>query len=99
MLYVSKRMTGTPEPHAGGGRVALHGMKDKLVKDNMDEDMARKWFPLVCTLFVFIWFSNMIGYLPLPVNSEHKVNVFGATSRRSRSTPRPRTSRSRSSCR
>ena len=54
------------------------GMKDKLVKDNMDEDMARKWFPLVCTLFVFIWFSNMIGYLPLPVNTEHMVSVFGA---------------------
>ena len=52
-------------------------MKDKLVKDNMDEDMARKWFPLVCTLFVFIWFSNMIGYLPLPVNTEHMVSVFG----------------------
>jgi len=39
--------------------------------------MARKWFPLVCTLFVFIWFSNMLGYLPLPVNTEHTLNVFG----------------------
>jgi F-type H+-transporting ATPase subunit a len=53
------------------------GMKDKLVKDNMDDEMARKWFPLVCTLFVFIWFSNMIGYIPLPVNSAETFHLFG----------------------
>ena len=30
------------------------------------------------TLFLFIWFSNMLGYLPLPTNTEHKVDIFGA---------------------
>src|SRR4029453_12670053 len=25
----------------------------------------------------FIWFSNMLGYLPLPVNTEETINVFG----------------------
>ena len=78
MLYVSKRMS---EAKPNRLQIAVEwlytGMKDKLVKDNMDEDMARKWFPLVCTLFVFIWFSNMIGYVPLPVNTEHTVSVFG----------------------
>ena len=53
------------------------GMRDKIVRDNMDDAMATKWFPLVFTLFVFIWISNLIGYLPLPVNTEHKVDVFG----------------------
>lgn len=78
MLYVSKRMQArTPNRLQVAVEWLYSGMKDKLVKDNMDEDMARKWFPLVCTLFVFIWFSNMIGYLPLPVNTEHKVDVFG----------------------
>ena len=79
MLYVSKRMNAR-EPNRM--QVAVEwlydGMKNKLVKDNMDEDMARKWFPLVCTLFVFIWFSNMIGYLPLPVNSAETFSLFGA---------------------
>ena len=79
MLYVSKRMN-TTEPNRM--QVAVEwlydGMKNKLVKDNMDDDMARKWFPLVCTLFVFIWFSNMIGYLPLPVNTAETFNLFGA---------------------
>ena len=35
--------------------------------------MAAKWFPFVATLFLFIWFSNMIGYIPLPVNTAEKV--------------------------
>jgi len=77
MLYVSKRMQARPNRLQTAVEWLYTGMKDKLVKDNMDEDMARKWFPLVCTLFVFIWFSNMIGYLPLPVNTEHTVSVFG----------------------
>ena len=77
MLYVSKRMQARPNRWQTAIEWLYRGMKDKLVKDNMDEDMARKWFPLVCTLFVFIWFSNMLGYLPLPVNTEHTVSVFG----------------------
>jgi F-type H+-transporting ATPase subunit a len=78
MLYVSNRMKARPNRVQTAVEWLYSGMKDKLVKDNMDEDMARKWFPLVCTLFVFIWVSNMIGYLPLPVNSAETFNVFGA---------------------
>jgi F-type H+-transporting ATPase subunit a len=77
MLYVSKRMQARPNRWQTAIEWLYTGMKDKIVRDNMDEDMARKWFPLVCTLFVFIWFSNMLGYLPLPVNTEHTLNVFG----------------------
>ena len=40
--------------------------------------MATKWFAFIATLFFFIWFSNMIGYIPLPTNTEHTVDVFGA---------------------
>ena len=77
MLYVSKRMQAHPNRWQTAIEWLYTGMKNKLVKDNMDDDMARKWFPLVCTLFVFIWFSNMLGYLPLPVNTEHTFNLFG----------------------
>ena len=40
--------------------------------------MAARWFPFLAALFFWIWFSNMIGFLPLPTNTEHTVNVFGA---------------------
>jgi F-type H+-transporting ATPase subunit a len=29
-------------------------------------------------LFLFIWYCNLIGYLPLPTNSEAKFDLFGA---------------------
>ena len=28
-------------------------------------------------LYLFIWFANLIGYLPLPTNTEEKFNLFG----------------------
>jgi F-type H+-transporting ATPase subunit a len=77
MLWVSKRMVDKPNRVQTAVEWAYTGMRDKVVRDNMDDAMAKKWFPLVFTLFVFIWISNLIGYLPLPVNTEHKVNVFG----------------------
>ena len=52
-------------------------MRDNITRGNMDDTMARKWFPFIGTLFLFIWFSNLIGYIPLPTNTEHKVDVFG----------------------
>ena len=39
--------------------------------------MAVRWFPFLGALFFFIWFSNMIGFLPLPTNTEHTVDIFG----------------------
>ena len=43
-----------------------------------DQKMARKYFPLIATLFIFILVSNLIGYIPLPVNSLDKFTIFGA---------------------
>ena len=77
MLYVSKRMQARPNRVQTAVEWAYTGMRDKVVRDNMDDEMARKWFPLVFTLFVFIWISNLIGYLPLPVNTGEQVDIFG----------------------
>lgn len=49
----------------------------KLTNENMDEEMATKWFPLIFTLFIFIAVSNLIGYIPLPVNTEDTFKLFG----------------------
>jgi F-type H+-transporting ATPase subunit a len=40
--------------------------------------MASKWFPVVFTLFVFILTTNLIGYIPLPVNSSDSFKLLGA---------------------
>jgi F-type H+-transporting ATPase subunit a len=52
-------------------------MRDNITRGNMDDAMARKWFPFIGTLFLFIWFSNLIGYIPLPTNTEHPFHIGG----------------------
>jgi len=49
-----------------------------MTRDNMDDEMAKRWFPLVFTLFVFILVTNLIGYIPLPVDTAETFKVFGA---------------------
>jgi F-type H+-transporting ATPase subunit a len=53
-------------------------MRNNITRGNMDDRMAAKWFPFIGTLFLFILFSNLIGYVPLPTNTEHKIAIFGA---------------------
>lgn len=76
VLWTSKRMTLRP------GRLQtvvewIYDLSMRMTKDNMDEEMARRWFPLVFTLFVFILVTNLIGYIPLPVDSAENFKVFG----------------------
>jgi len=76
MVYVANRMQAKPNRVQTLVESAYQLMRS-MTDGNMDRSMAVKWFPFVGTLFLFIWFSNMIGYLPLPTNTEHKVDIFG----------------------
>jgi F-type H+-transporting ATPase subunit a len=77
MLYIANRMQARPNRVQTAVEALYALMRDNITRGNMDDRMALKWFPFVGTLFLFIWFSNMIGYLPLPTNTHQKVNVFG----------------------
>ncbi|HTW13288.1 MAG TPA: F0F1 ATP synthase subunit A [Solirubrobacteraceae bacterium] len=76
MLSVARHMQRRP----GRMQVAVEWSYDlmtRLTRENMDEKMAKRWFPLIFTLFVFIAVSNLIGYVPLPVNSAETFRLFG----------------------
>jgi F-type H+-transporting ATPase subunit a len=77
MLWIARRMTARPNRIQTAVEAAYLLMRDTITHGNMDERMARKWFAFVGTLFLFIWFSNMIGYIPLPTNTQETVDVFG----------------------
>jgi F-type H+-transporting ATPase subunit a len=77
-FYVANRMQARPNRVQTAVETAYVAMRDNIAGGNMDRRMAAKWFPFIAALFLFIWFSNMIGYLPLPTNTEHKVDIFGA---------------------
>jgi F-type H+-transporting ATPase subunit a len=78
MMYIANRMQSRPNRVQTAVEVAYGLMKNNIAEGNMDRKTAAKWFTFVGTLFLFIWFSNILGYLPLPTNTEHKVNILGA---------------------
>jgi F-type H+-transporting ATPase subunit a len=77
MLYVANRMQARPNRIQTAVETLFTLMRDNITRGNMDDAMARKWFPFIGTLFLFVWFSNLIGYIPLPTNTEHKSSIFG----------------------
>jgi F-type H+-transporting ATPase subunit a len=77
MVYVARRMQQRPNRIQTLVETAFLLMRDNITRGNMDDKMAAKWFPFIGTIFLFIWFSNIIGYLPLPTNTEHTVDIFG----------------------
>ena len=77
MVWIAKRMQAKPNRIQTVVELIYTSMRDNVAGANMDRRMATKWFPFIATLFLFIWYSNLIGYVPLPTNSEHMVNVWG----------------------
>ena len=77
MLYIANRMQARPNRVQTAVETAYTFMRNDIARDNMDDAMARRWFPFIGALFLFIWISNMIGYIPLPINTEHPVDVLG----------------------
>jgi F-type H+-transporting ATPase subunit a len=77
MTYIAKRMQDRPNNIQTAVETAYDLTFNNITRGNMDPAMAAKWFPVIATLFFFIIFSNFIGYLPLPTNTEHKVDILG----------------------
>jgi F-type H+-transporting ATPase subunit a len=78
MVFIANRMHARPNKVQTAVEVLFGLMRDNITRGNMDDAMAAKWFPYIGALFLFIWYCNLIGYLPLPTNTEQKFNIFGA---------------------
>jgi F-type H+-transporting ATPase subunit a len=77
MTYVARRMQQRPNRVQTAVETVYAAMRDNITRGNMDDRMAAKWFPFIGALFLFIWFSNIIGYLPLPTNTHETFDVLG----------------------
>jgi F-type H+-transporting ATPase subunit a len=77
MVWIAKRMQERPNRVQTAVESAYDLTYNNIARGNMPDQAAAKWFPLVATLFFFIWFSNMIGYIPLPVNDHETIDIFG----------------------
>jgi F-type H+-transporting ATPase subunit a len=77
MVWISRRMVQKPNRVQTVIEVAYDMTKNNITGGNLDPKTAARWFPFLAALFFWIWFSNIIGFLPLPTNTEHAVDVFG----------------------
>jgi F-type H+-transporting ATPase subunit a len=77
MTWISRRMQQKPNKIQMAVEAAYDLTRNNITGQNLEGRLAVKWFPFCATLFFFIWFSNMLGYVPLPTNSEETINIFG----------------------
>jgi F-type H+-transporting ATPase subunit a len=77
MIYIAGRMQARPNKVQTAVEALYQLMRENITGGNLDEKMAKRWFPFIATLFLFIMFSNLVGYIPLPTNTEHKIDVLG----------------------
>ena len=77
MIWIAGKMQQRPNRVQTAVEALFSLMRDNITYGNLDDRMARKWFPFIGALFLFIWFSNLIGYIPLPTNTEHHFDLLG----------------------
>jgi F-type H+-transporting ATPase subunit a len=76
-MWIASRMQARPNRTQTAVETLYHLMRGNITGGNMDRKMADKWFVYIGTLFLFIWYSNLIGYIPLPTNTQEKFDLFG----------------------
>jgi F-type H+-transporting ATPase subunit a len=77
MVWIARRMQDKPNRVQTAVEVAYDLTRNNITGTNLSGRLATKWFPFIATLFFFIWFSNVIGYLPLPTNTQESIDIFG----------------------
>jgi len=77
MVWIANRMQAKPNRIQTAIEATYDLSRNNITFGNMDREYALKWFPFCATAFFFIWFSNLLGYLPLPTNSEEPFHLFG----------------------
>jgi F-type H+-transporting ATPase subunit a len=78
MTFIARRMQREPNRVQMAVELAYDLVRNNITGGNIpDQRLARRWFPYLAGLFFFIWFSNLLGYLPLPTNTHEKIDIFG----------------------
>jgi F-type H+-transporting ATPase subunit a len=77
MVWISRRMQQKPNRVQTAMELFYDLTRNNITGGNLEPRVATRWFPFLATLFFFLWFSNVIGYLPLPTNTAETVNIFG----------------------
>lgn len=63
-IYGAGKKALVPGRYQGAVEVLLMGIRDKLVIETMGHE-GLPYFPLIASLFIFVFFCNIIGILPI----------------------------------
>jgi F-type H+-transporting ATPase subunit a len=77
MTWIARKMQQRPNNIQAAIEALYDLANNNITRGNMPAPYAKVWFPFIATLFFFIWFSNLIGYIPLPTNTEETTTIFG----------------------
>ncbi len=77
MVYIANRMQDRPNRVQTAVEMTYDLTFNQITRANMQAELARKWFPFIAAIFFFILISNLIGYIPLPTNTEHPIHIGG----------------------
>ncbi len=76
MIFLANRMQAKPNRVQTAVEAAYDLTNNTMTRSNIQKpSKAVLWFPFVATLFFFIWFNNMIGFLPLPTSVSHTIHL------------------------
>ena len=62
-FLATRKMDYVPNPFQIVGELFVKSFYD-LTRDALNEEMAKKYFPLICSLFMFLLLSNWMGLFP-----------------------------------
>ncbi len=62
-FLATRKMDFLPNPFQVVGEFFVTAFWN-LTKDALDEEMAKKYFPIICSLFIFLLLCNWLGILP-----------------------------------
>ena len=62
-FLATRKIAFLPNPFQVVGELFVTAFRS-LTVDALDEEMAKKYFPIICSLFMFLLLSNWIGIIP-----------------------------------
>jgi F-type H+-transporting ATPase subunit a len=77
VTWIARQMDRRPNATTTAMELAYNLVAGQITRDNLDARRAARWFPFLATAFFWILFSNLIGLIPLPINTHDTVAIFG----------------------
>jgi len=79
ILFMRVKFTKKPGRRETIGELVYEIAQTQVAELGLPAKAMPLWFPYCATLLLFIWFINMLGFLPLPLTGEtwHGIPVWG----------------------